>query len=59
MANIFRNNNMLIFTIDIYNEECAVRVKEVKISIKRIVTFSKELLLLAKEEKNIKNVQLF
>ena len=40
-ANNFRINDMLTFTIDIYNEECAVRVKEVKISIERIVTFSK------------------
>ena len=39
MANNFRINDMLTFTIDIYNEECALRVKEVKISIKRIVTF--------------------
>ena len=38
-ANNFRLNDMLTFTIDIYNEECALRVKEVKISIKRIVTF--------------------
>ena len=41
MANNFRANDMLPFTVDIYNEECAVRVKEVKISIKRIVTFNK------------------
>ena len=41
LANNFRVNDMIPFTIDIYNEECAVRVKEVKISIKRIVTFSK------------------
>ena len=41
MANNFRINDMLTFTIDIYNEECALRVKEVKISIKRIATFSK------------------
>ena len=41
MANNYRINDMLPFTVDIYNEECAVRVKEVKISIKRIVTFSK------------------
>ena len=41
MANNFRMNDSLPFTIDIYNEECAVQVKEVKISIKRIVTFSK------------------
>ena len=41
MQNNFRMNDMLPFTIDIYNEECAVRVKEVKISIKRIVTFMK------------------
>ncbi len=41
LANNFRVNDMIPFTVDIYNEECAVRVKEVKISIKRIVTFSK------------------
>ena len=41
MANNFRPNDMLPFTVDIYNEECAIRVKEVKISIKRIVTFNK------------------
>ena len=41
MANNFRINDSLPFTIDIYNEECAVQVKEVKISIKRIVTFMK------------------
>ena len=41
MANNFRINDMLTFTIDIYNEECALRVKEVKISIKRFATFSK------------------
>ena len=41
MANNFRINDMLPFTIDIYNEECDVQVKEVKISIKRIVTFVK------------------
>ena len=41
MANNYRINDMLPFTVDIYNEECAVRVKEVKISIKRIVTFRK------------------
>ena len=41
MANNFRMNDSLPFTIDIYNEECAVQVKEVKISIKRIVTFMK------------------
>ena len=41
MANNFRVNDSLPFTIDIYNEECAVQVKEVKISIKRIVTFMK------------------
>ena len=41
MANNFRINDMLTSTIYINNEECAVRVKEVKISIKRIVTFSK------------------
>ena len=33
---------MLPFTIDIYNEECGVQVKEVKISIKRTVTFVKD-----------------
>ena len=41
MANNFRINDMLPFTIDIYNEECAIRVTGVKISIKRIVTFMK------------------
>ena len=41
MANNYRMNDMLPFTVDIYNEECAVQVKEVKISIKRIVTFMK------------------
>ena len=41
MANNFRMNDSLPFTLDIYNEECAVQVKEVKISIKRIVTFMK------------------
>ena len=41
MANNFRVNDSLPFTIDIYNEECAVQVKEVKISIKRIVTVMK------------------
>ena len=39
MTNNFRINDMLPFTVDIYNEECTVQVKEVKISIKRIVTF--------------------
>ena len=41
MQNNYRMNDMLPFTIDIYNEECDIRVKEVKISIKRIVTFMK------------------
>ena len=41
MANNYRMNDSLPFTLDIYNEECAVQVKEVKISIKRIVTFMK------------------
>ena len=41
MANNYRINDALPFTVDIYNEECAVQVKEVKISIKRIVTFMK------------------
>ena len=41
MANNYRINDPLPFTIDIYNEECAVQVREVKISIKRIVTFMK------------------
>ena len=41
MANNYRINDPLPFTVDIYNEECAVQVKEVKISIKRIVTFMK------------------
>ena len=41
MANNFRPNDMVPFTIDIYNEDCAIRVNEVKISIKRIVTFMK------------------
>ena len=39
MTNNFRINDMLPFAVDIYNEECTVQVKEVKISIKRIVTF--------------------
>ena len=42
MANNYRINDMLPFTIDIYNEECGVQVKEVKISIKRTVTFVKD-----------------
>jgi hypothetical protein len=42
MVNNYRINDMLPFTIDIYNEECGIQVKEVKISIKRIVTFVKE-----------------
>ena len=42
MNNNYRINDMLPFTIDIYNEECSVQVKEVKISIKRTVTFVKE-----------------
>ena len=42
MANNFRINDMLPFTIDVYNEECGVQVKEVKISIKRTVTFIKD-----------------
>jgi hypothetical protein len=41
MANNYRINDMIPFTIDIYNEECGVQVKEVKISIKRTVTFVK------------------
>jgi len=41
MANNFRINDMLPFTVDIYNEECAIRVTGIKISIKRIVTFMK------------------
>ena len=41
MASNYRINDMLPFTVDIYNEDCAVQVKEVKISIKRIVTFMK------------------
>ena len=41
MASNYRMNDMLPFTVDIYNEDCAVQVKEVKISIKRIVTFMK------------------
>ena len=41
MANNYRINDMVPFTIDIYNEECGVQVKEVKISIKRTVTFVK------------------
>ena len=41
MANNFRINDMLPFTVDIYNEDCAIRVTGVKISIKRIVTFMK------------------
>ena len=39
MNNNFKINDMLPFIIDIYNEECGVQVKEVKISLKRIVTF--------------------
>ena len=39
MSNNFKINDMLPFTVDIYNEDCGVQVKEVKISIKRIVTF--------------------
>ena len=42
MANNYRINDMLPFTIDIYNEDCGVQVKEVKISVKRIVTFVKD-----------------
>jgi len=42
MANNYRVNDMLPFTIDIYNEDCGVQVKEVKISIKRTVTFVKD-----------------
>ena len=42
MANNYRVNDMLPFTVDIYNEDCGVQVKEVKISIKRIVTFMKD-----------------
>ena len=42
MANNYRINDMLPFTIDIYNEDCGVQVKEVKISIKRTVTFVKD-----------------
>ena len=41
MQNNYRMNDLLPFTIDIYNEECHLQVKEVKISIKRIVTFMK------------------
>ena len=41
MANNYRINDMLPFTVDIYNEECGVQVKEVKISLKRTVTFVK------------------
>ena len=41
MENNYRINDMLPFTIDIYNEECGVQVKEVKISLKRTVTFTK------------------
>ena len=41
MENNYRINDMLPFTIDIYNEECGVQVKEVKISLKRTVTFMK------------------
>ena len=41
MANNFRINDMLPFTVDIYNEDCAIRVTGIKISIKRIVTFMK------------------
>ena len=39
MSNNFKINDWLPFTVDIYNEDCGVQVKEVKISIKRIVTF--------------------
>ena len=42
MANNYRINDMLPFTVDLNNEECGVQVKEVKISIKRTVTFIKE-----------------
>ena len=42
MANNYRINDMLPFTVDLNNEECGVQVKEVKISIKRTVTFVKE-----------------
>ena len=39
MSNNYRVNDMLSFIVDIYNEESAIQVKEVKISIKRIVSF--------------------
>ena len=42
MTNNYRTNDMLPFTVDIYNEDCGVQVREVKISIKRTVTFIKE-----------------
>lgn len=42
LANNFRMNDSLPFTVDIYNEDCGVAVKEIKISIKRIVTFIKQ-----------------
>ena len=42
MANNYRINDMLPFTVDIHNEDCGVQVKEVKISIKRMVTFVKD-----------------
>ena len=41
MENNYRINDMLPFTVDIYNDECGVQVKEVKISLKRTVTFIK------------------
>ena len=49
MASNYRINDMLPFTVDIYNEDCAVQVKEVKISIKRIVTFMKTFMKGGKE----------
>ena len=42
LANNFRMNDMIPFTVDIMNEDCGVPVKEIKVSIKRIVTFVKQ-----------------
>ena len=42
LSNNFRMNDMIPFTVDIMNEECGVPVKEIKVSIKRIVTFVKQ-----------------
>ena len=42
LSNNFRMNDMIPFTVDIMNEDCGVPVKEIKVSIKRIVTFVKQ-----------------